>query len=407
VAAEDMQLHQLDVKTAFLNGELEEEVWVKEPPGYETGTGNVYRLHKALYGLKQAPRAWYAKLKQELTVLGFTPSVSDPGLFILSGNNVVYALVYVDDILLAGKDLTIIESVKASLSSKFALHDLGTAGTFIGFDIKRDHAAGTLRISQRKMIAEVLSNYGMTSVRTVSTALSPGTKLTKAGEPLDKTTHPYSELIGSLLYISVCTRPDISYAVGALARYMSCPTEEHWTAAKHILRYLAGTIDYGIIYSAGDLKLLGFCDSDWAGDSDTRRSTTGYVFMLNGGSISWSSRLQQTVAASTTEAEYMAAAYATKEALWLQSLMRDFNVETRTVVIKSDNQAAISLIQNPITSARSKHIDVIYHFTRERASRGDVTFTYVSTKDNVADILTKALEKPLFEVCRKGLGMRA
>lgn len=407
VCALDLELHQLDVKTAFLNGSLEETIYIKQPPGYEEGGARAaLRLHKALYGLRQAPRAWHQRLKTELEALGFTASEADPGLFIQRrGSSLLLVLVYVDDILLAGSNTATIEEVKGTLKTVFDIHDIGDAGTFIGLDITRDRSAGTLKLSQRRMTVELVQKYGLSSAKIKSTPLSVSAKLTKQGEALDRSQHGYAELIGSLLYLSVCTRPDIAQAVGALARYMSCPTTTHWTCAKALLRYLAGTPDMGITYGPSS-PLHGYCDADFAGDLDTRRSTTAYTFILNGGIISWSSRLQQTVAVSTTEAEYMAASSAVKEALWLRKLISDLGIPASgPVTIYSDNQAAISLLKNPITSARSKHIDVHYHFARERVARKEVEFIYCRTDDNVADALTKALPDCKFTACCKGMGM--
>jgi hypothetical protein len=412
VAADDLELQQLDVKTAFLNGELEEDIYMKQPPGYEEGGINITcHLHKALYGLRQAPRAWHARLKKELEDIGFMASDTDPSLYVLRlKTHNVYALVYVDDILIAGKEDSNIKMVTSALQRVFDIHILGNAHYFVGLEIERDREAHTLKIDQKRMTSELVSKYGMTTAKVKTTPLSPSTQLMKEGKPLDKTQFGYSELIGSLLYLSVCTRPDIAQAVGALARYMANPMEEHWQAAKGVVRYLASTKTYGIIYRRpdyADTSIIGYCDADHAGDVDTRRSTTGYVFKLHGGAVSWSSRLQQTVAASTTEAEYMAAASATKEALWLRKLMTDFNKPPDTLLINSDNQAAITLLKNPIASARSKHIDVIYHFARERVMRKEVAFVYCNTADNIADVFTKALPDSKFAVCRDGMGMTA
>jgi hypothetical protein len=207
------------------------------------------------------------------------------------------------------------------------------------------------------------------------------------------------------MYLSVCTRPDIAQAVGALARYMASPTVTHWQAAKGVLRYISGTANYGINFGGGNLTLEAYCDADYAGDIDTRRSTTGYVFILSGGAISWSSRLQPTVAASTTEAEYMAAACAIKEALWLRTLLSELGQDPGTISIFADNQGAIKLLKNPVFSMRSKHIDVIYHFARERVMRKDIIFKYVSTNKMVADILTKPLPSTKFDFCRTSMGI--
>lgn len=411
VAADNMELHQLDVKTAFLHGDLEEDIWMMQPPGYEEGgPGIACHLRKALYGLRQAPRAWHTRLKGELEALSFMASEADPGLYIKHDKTAtVYILVYVDDILLASTDLNAVESVKASLMSAFDVRDLGDAGMFVGMDIVRDRAARSLSINQKRMTSELVDKYGFGNAKIKSVPLSPSLKLTKAdGNELDTNTYGYSELVGSLLYLSVCSRPDIAQSVGALARYMAKPSVEHWQAAKGVVRYLAGTINYGIMYQKqGDPMLQGYCDADYAGDLDTRRSTTGYVFILNNGVVSWSSRLQPTVAVSTAEAEYMAAAAAVKEALWLRKLMTDLGYDIPTVNIYCDNQAALTLLKNPISSARSKHIDVVYHFARERVARKEVEFSYCNTDLNVADIMTKALPEGKFAVCCEGMGVCA
>jgi len=254
---------------------------------------------------------------------------------------------------------------------------------------------------------QIVETYGLTDGKTKGVPLSPYPKLSKEdGSTLDKDVYPFSKLIGSLMYLAVTTRPDIAYAVGALARYMSCPTMTHWQAAKGVLRYIAGTANVGITFGSSDLTLEAYCDADYAGDTDTRRSTTGYVFILGGGAISWSSRLQPTVAASTTEAEYMAAGSACKEALWLRKLAKDLGLNTGAIAIGSDNQGAIKLLRNPVTSMRSKHIDVVHHFARERVSRGEVNYHYVNTNDMIADALTKPLPPTKFIACRNGMGMQ-
>ena len=218
----------------------------------------------------------------------------------------------------------------------------------------------------------------------------------------------YGELVGSLLYLMKGTRPDLSYSVGVLTRFMSKPTVEHWQAAKGVLRYIAGTKGVGIVFSAQSSEgaLHGYCDSDYAACVDTRRSTTGYVFLSAGGAVSWSSRLQPTVATSTAEAEYMSSAAAVKEALWFRHLARDLQLGVKCVRIMGDNQAALKMIGNPVTSARAKHIDVQHHFVRERAVRGEIEFCFVKSVDMVADCLTKALPLPQFEECVRAMGVR-
>ena len=408
-AAEDMELHQLDIKTAFLNGDLEETIYMQQPEGYAEGGPNmVCHLRKALYGLKQAPRAWNTRLKQELESMGFTASEADPGLFIGQfKHGTVYLLVYVDDILVAAKSAADIQHVKDRLTEVFKVRDLGEAKYFLGMSLERDRQAKTLKMTQERLATELVSRYGMRESKTKSVPLSTSIKLEQATEDnlLDREAFPYSELVGSLLYLSVCTRPDISQAVGVLARYMAKPRVEHWTAAKGVLRYIAGTLKHGICFGDGSTTVEGYCDADYASDLQTRRSTTGFVFILGGGAISWGSRLQPTVAASTSEAEYMAAAQAVKEALWLRTLLSSFRSKAGAMKIYCDSQGAIKLLKHPIASIRSKHIDVIHHFARERVYRKEITFEYISTEDMVADCLTKALPMRKFKFCISGMGV--
>ena len=411
VAKEDLELDHLDVKTAFLNGELEETIYMQQPPGYEQGSGLVCRLHKSIYGLKQAPRAWHTKLNEKLTEMGFTASAADPGLYVLSPPDMspLYLAVYVDDILPASKSVDLMKEVKSNLMTTFDTRDLGAATQFLGMEIMRDRPGRTLKLSQSQMVTALVDKYDLSHAKPKSTPLVPGTQLSAAksdDELLDTTLYHYSELIGSLLYLSVCTRPDIAQAVGALSRFMAKPTAEHWTAAKSVLRYLASTPDIGIVFSPDDSDYpVGYCDASYASDLDTRRSTTGYVFRFHSGAISWSSRLQPTVAVSTAEAEYMAASAAVKEALWLTYLFADLGFALRPVKLLTDNQAALSLMKHPIASARSKHIDVLYHFARERVARGEIIVRYVPTSEMVADTMTKALPRDKFIYCRDNMGV--
>ena len=409
-AANNMQVHQLDVKTAFLNRELDEEVYIEQPPMFEEGEHLVCHLKKALYGLKQAPRAWHQKLKTELGKFGFEASAADPGLFIRAedaGAGFIFILVYVDDILVIAKDLSAVTDVKAMIRSVFDIRDMGEVSFYLGISITRDWDGGTFRLRQDKLLAKLLTRYGMLDAKGKCVPISPGVLLsTQIGDPLCTDVHTYGNLVGSLLYLSVCTRPDIAYAAGVLSKYMSSPTSAHWSTAKGVLKYLASTAGLSLELGGREqLTLIGFCDADFAGDLDTRKSTTGYAFMLGNGAVSWSSKRQPTVAVSTTEAEYMSAAYATKEALWLQLLMSELGCAAQTILIKADNQSAIKLLKNPVISQRSKHIDVIYHFVRERVESQHVSFEYVSTQNMIADVLTKPVPKAKHELCCEGLGL--
>jgi Reverse transcriptase (RNA-dependent DNA polymerase) len=406
-------LRQVDFVSAFLNGELgeDEEVYMEQPEGYVQDPNLVCRLRKSLYGLHQAPRAWHAKLSSTLQGMGFKASYADPSLYTKqTSSGPLHLLVWVDDILMVAPDEAPINAAVKQLQGMFKLRDLGQPAQFLGMQLRRD-SSGSIYLGQSSMISELLERYGMADANPRSVPMDPGTKLVKAapGEELDQSQYPFASLVGSLLYLAICTRPDIAFAVGALTRHMARPTYEHWLAAKAVLRYLAGTCYVGLTYggTGGDLSLLGWSDADYAGDVNTRRSTTAYVFMCNGGAISWASRLQPTVATATLEAEYQAAAAATKEALWLNQLRRDLGLEAGTVSIYADNQGALKLMANPMTSPLSKHIDVLHHFVRERVLLGHVAFTYVDTEAMLADILTKPLAMVKFRRHVQELGLQA
>jgi len=378
VAQQDLDLHQLDVKTAFLNGELEEEIYMQQPQGYEQGGPNIVcRLLRALYGLRQAPRAWHRCLKKVLEDLEFVASSADAALFrgIVDGET-VWLLVWVDDILVAAQGEERVAKVKAHLTAKFDVRDLGPATYFLGMELSRDREARSLKLTQKKLTRELINRYGLVDAHVRSMPLAAGEKFRKEGEPLDTVRFPYSECVGSLLYLSVCTRPDIVHAVGALARYMAAPTVAHWEATLGVVRYLVGIVDYGLTFGGSSETLVGYCDADYAGDLDSRRSTTRYVFLMFGGAVSWSSRLQPTVAVSTVEAEYLSAGQVVKEALWFRKLGVDLGFDLGHVQIYCDNQGAIQLLKHPIASQRSKHIDVIHHFARERVARREVNFVF-------------------------------
>ncbi|KAJ9523902.1 hypothetical protein QJQ45_020097, partial [Haematococcus lacustris] len=410
-AAEDMELEHLDVKTAFLNGRLEEVIYMHQPAGYEDGSGRVCRLHRALYGLRQAPRAWHARLKEELEQLGFTASAADSCLFtMMRGSSKVLLAVYVDDCLLAVSkgDMGTLEWVKQQLAAVFDIHQLGPVEQFLGMRISRDRAARQLVLSQEQYALSVVDRYGLADSRPRAVPLSTAEQLQREGvQQQSEGGHSFAEVIGSLQHLAVVSRPDIAHAVGVLAKFMSAPTKEHWRVLRGVLRYVADTAAMGLMYGAS-AGLVGFCDADFAGDTDTRRSTTGHVFMLHGGAVSWSSRRQPTVAASTTESEYMACSAAGKEGLWLRGVLADLSLGSavvQPVTIMCDNEAALTLVKHPIASARSKHIDVLHHFVRERVARGELVFKFCGSAANVADVFTKALPSVKFEFCKTGMGM--
>jgi hypothetical protein len=236
--------------------------------------------------------------------------------------------------------------------------------------------------------------------------MATNTKLGKTdGALLDTERHPYTSLVGGLLFLATTTRPDIMHAVTTLTRYMAKPTTSHWEAAKRVVRYLSNKKAHGLIYGATGDGIIGYTDSDYASDITSRRSTTGYVFTINGTAVSWASKLQPTIAVSTTEAEYMAAAAAIKEALWLRVLLKDLDHNiTGPMIMYGDNQGAIKLLKNPVIGPRSKHIDVVHHFARERVMRGEIDMCYIPTDKNMADAFTKPLPNLKFAACCSGIG---
>lgn len=393
--ANGWHIRHLDVKTAFLHGVLEETIYMHQPPGYVTDPKLVCHLRKSLYGLRQAPRAWYCKLKATLEGMGFTASTADPSLYTRqTAEGPVHLVVWVDDIIVFSPNAA--DEVVSALQSVFDVRDLGQATNVLGMQLVYDRTARTLHLSQPRLITELLERYSMTDAKPRSVPLSPATKLTRTepGKELDTARFPYSALVGSLQYIAVCTRPDIAFTASMLGRHSANPGEEQWQAAKESLRYLVRTAQYGLRYHGSSEVVYGFCDADFAGDISTRRSTTAFVIMCNGAAISWQSRLQPTTAASTTEAEYMAANAATREMLWLRNLLYDLGMQPGSMQISSDSQGALGLMRNPVLSQQSKHIDVLYHFVRDRIALGQVHFSYVNTSDMLADLLTKALPAP-------------
>ena len=319
-AAYDLELEQIDVKTAFLNGDLQEDIYMEPPACYDFG-GKVLKLKKALYGLKQAARAWNQKLVSVLTAQGFEVSVADASLFTLTRDGrQAFLLIYVDDGLIVGTQEDVENIIK--VLEVFELRKLGPAAYFLGMEIVRDREARTLLLSQQKYTEQILQEAGMQDCKPRSIPMEVNTRLSKEGVDYMEDKAAYCNKLGQVLYLCSGTRPDIAYAVGVLARFAASPREEHWRKLKGVLQYLRHTAHRGLMFGGDtELKLEGYSDADYAADPDKRRSTGGYVFMLAHGAISWASKLLATVAASTMEAEYMAAAWAAKEALWLRKLL--------------------------------------------------------------------------------------
>ena len=416
--AHDLEIHQMDVKTAFLNGSLDCEIYMSQPEGFvdPDRPNHVCKLKKSIYGLKQSARCWNITLDEYLKSVGYRKSNADECIYVKSvkepNGHISFVIlgVYVDDIIPVSNSPALLKAEKAALCERFEMTDLGEIHYLLGMSIKRDRESRTLTISQPNYLDKVLKKFGMENCKPVSTPLEPGRKfqqLSSSDEPFDVQT--YQQAIGCLTYISTATRPDIAAAVGALSQYMSKPSKDHWMGVKRILRYLKGTLKYGLQFSAQEEKpeLFGYTDADWAGDVDTRRSTSGYVFQIGSGTVSWSSRKQQTVAKSSTEAEYVALSSATQEAVWLRRLMKDLGRQMDApTTIYEDNQGAIELAKNAKFHNRTKHIDICHHFVRERVVSNEIRVIYCPTEDMIADIMTKGLAKLTFEKLRDLLAVR-
>ncbi|GAA0139391.1 transmembrane signal receptor [Lithospermum erythrorhizon] len=405
------KVFQLDVKSAFLQGELEEEVFVDQPQGYEVAAKEhqVYKLHKALYGLKQAPRAWYSKIESHFGREGFQKCSSEQTLFTKKNavGKIIIVSIYVDDLIYTGDDEKMMAEFKASMLERFDMTDLGIMSYFLGIEVIQNQQG--IFIGQRQYAEVVLKRFGMEDCNLVHNPISPGAKVDKdtQGKPADETF--FKQMVGSLMYLTA-TRPDLMYVTCLMSKYTARPTEMHMQVAKRALRYLKGTTQLGIHYQrTNEMKgeLAAYTDSDYAGDSDDRRSTSGYVFLIGSGSIAWSSKKQPIVTLSTTEAEYVAASYCVCQALWMKRILEEIGCRNLDCInIKCDNSSAIKLSKNPVMHGRSKHIDVRYHFLRDLSKEGKVMLEHCGTEDQIADIMTKPLKLEAFLKLRNLLGLK-
>ena len=402
----DWFLNQLDVSNAFLHGTLTEHVFMHQPPGFEDPIHptHICHLHKSLYGLKQAPRAWYDKLHGALKSLGFTGSQSDHSLFVKQ-NPMVFILVYVDDIIVTGPSTPACKQVIAQLSTMFPIKDLGVLHYFLGIEVKRSSKG--IYISQTKYILDLLQKAKMDGAKPCATPLSTS-QLDHTSSLLDNPAE-YRSLVGALQYLT-WTRPDLSFAVNLVCQFMHSPRQSHFQAVKRLLRYLKGTIDMGLWFRKQSFppSITAFSDADWAGCSIDRKSTGGYCIFLGSSLISWSAKKQPTVARSSTEAEYRSLANTAAELTWIGKLLTDIGYISPTIPqLWCDNLSAISLAKNPLFHARTKHVELDYHYIREKVLAKAVSVHYVCTQNQLADICTKALSKDRFQFLRSKLSLCA
>ncbi|KAM1340841.1 hypothetical protein ACFX2H_039173 [Malus domestica] len=402
------QLRQLDIKNVFLHGDLEEEVYMQQPQGFVDATcpDHVCKLVKSLYGLKQAPQAWNSKFTSFLPAIGFKSSLSDTSLFVkVDGGDIILLLLYVDDIILTGSNSVKIQSIIDDLAGVFDLKDMGRLTYFLGLHIQyRDD--GSLFISQTKYAKDVLQKAGMENCKFTSTPSKPHTQiLAGEGTLLSDPSH-YRSIVGALQYLTF-TRPDIAHSVNMVCQFMAQPTDLHMFLVKRILRYIQGTIGYGLQYTKSkEFNITAYSDSDWAADINTRRSITGFVVYLGTNPISWQSKKQSTVSRSSTEAEYKALAHCAADVFWIRSVFKD--IHQYILVPPSlycDNLSALALSSNPVFHSKIKHLDTYYHFVREKVQKRDLLVHYIPTEDQVADVFTKGLHSPIFQKHCRTLGL--
>jgi hypothetical protein len=406
-AQNEWKIYQMDVKSTFLNGFLEEEVYIEQPQGYEVKgqEEKVLKLKKALYGLKQAPRAWNVRIDKYFQDKNFIKCPYEHALYIKAqSGDILIVCLYVDDLIFTGNNLSMFEEFKKDMSNEFEMTDMGLMAYYFGIEVKQEDKG--IFITQEGYAKEVLKKFKMDDANPVGTPMECGSKLSKHenGEIVDPTL--YKSLVGSLRYLT-STRPDILYAVGVVSRYMEAPTTTHFKAAKRILRYIKGTTNFGLhYYSSNNYEIIGYSDSDWSGDLDDRKGTTGFVFFMGDTAFTWMSKKQPIVTLSTCEAEYVAATSCVCHAVWLRNLLKELKMpQEDPVEICVDNKSALALAKNPVFHERSKHIDTRYHFIRECIEKKKVKLKYVMSRDQAADIFTKPLKLETFVKLRNMLGV--
>lgn len=410
---------QIDVKTAFLNGVLpeEERIYMQQPKCFEEAGKETWvcRLRRPIYGMKQAGRIWNKTLDDAMRKIGFTRLKSEACLYYRQTNHgIVITGIHVDDFLSIASTKDANDHFKDQLKRTWVISDLGTPKHIVGMAVNWDRDQKQVHLSQTTLIDRMISQYGQQDASPLSVPMDPGLKLRRVDktklttEELEKIARiPYRNLVGGLLWLAISTRPDIQYAVQQLSQFLDCYTSTHWHAAIRVLRYLKGTRTLRLrLGGDAPINLIGFTDSDWANCLDTRRSVGGYAWSLGSGLISWCTRKQRTVAASSCEAEYMAAFEAAQEGIWLRMVLTALGHSTgEATTILCDNNSAINLSEDPLLHSRVKHVDIKYHFLRERVASNEITLRYINTKDNVADIFTKALPSPQFSRLRDIMGL--
>lgn len=401
-------MHQMDVKSAFLNGNLNEEIYMQQPECFTNDQSKVCKLQKSIYGLKQASRMWNERFKTVMIFNGFKQCYADNCLYIKFELNIIsYVLLYVDDLLIVSSNNSKINDIKIMLMNEFEMTSVEKVDTFLGIHIERDNKNCIIKLDQERYLKKVLSKFNMENCKTSKTPMEIKLDLLKIDNG-DYVHLPYRQLIGCLTYATITTRPDLCAATSFMSRFQNCYTNQHFSIAKRILRYVKETIDVKLVFNR-DLTsnaIIGYTDADWAGDKYDRKSTSGYVFKVFGNTVSWLSKKQATVSLSSTEAEYIALCDGACEAIWLRNLIAEMGIVcNEPIVIYEDNQSCIKVAEEPREHKRMKHIDVKYNFIREAITNKYICVKYIQSTDQLADIMTKALGKTLFEKHRNGLNL--
>jgi transposase InsO family protein len=397
-AANDLRIVQVDCKNAFLHSRSDFEIYVQQPEGFVDANHPelVLLLNKALYGLKQASRLWYLFLSEIIVGMGFRALETDPSIYV-RGNVIIG--VYVDDILACSLSISACNSFISELAKQIEVVNKGEVRSFLGISVTRNYPQHAISIGQPGYIDYLLAKYNMTNAKSASTPFEKGTKLmsaTKTDTLCDLKL--YQELTGSLNHLSVYTRPDIAFATSKLSKFNANPTKTHFKAALHVLRYLKFTRNFCIVYRRSPTvpitDIIGYSDADFASDEDDRKSYTGYVFLVNGGAITWSTHKQHTVAFSSMESEYMALSDAAREAIARKQFFQELQVPSaiRPIPLLTDSQTALDISDNPTKYRQAKHIDVRYHAVRHYIHDGKIQIDYIPSEHQPADLFTKALE---------------
>ena len=401
-----LKVFQMDVKSAFLNGKLKEEVYVKQPPGFESEKypNLVYFLDKALYGLKQAPRAWYERLSTFLTSNGFHRGTTDITLFYKKQNDdILLVQIYVDDIIFGSTDVFLCKEFESLMQSEFEMSMMGELTFFLGLQVKQSSEG--IFINQSKYVHDLLKKYKLNDASPMRTPMATNLKMHKDLSGPTVECKLYRGMIGSLLYLTA-SRPDIMFSTCICARYQANPKESHLSAVKRILRYLKKTPTLGLWYPLhSSFDLVAYTDSDYGGCQVDRKSTSGSCQFLGGKLVSWSSKKQNCVSTSTAEAEYVAAASCCSQALWMQTQLRDYGYSLDKIPILCDSKSAIAISANPVQHSKTKHIDIRYHFLKHHVEEGNVEMYFVTSEFQLADLFTKALDEKIFNFLVEKIGM--